>query len=102
MIKLMVLYEPPADEAAFLKHYREVHLPLVRAVPAVANVLAQRVRSSPGAKAPPYFMVAEMHFADQASFDVAMRSDENKRAGRDLMSFTQGKFSMLVTEDLAS
>lgn len=100
MIKLTVLYLPPDDVDAFLKHYREVHLPLVRAVPGVARIVAQRVRSSPGAKEPRYFLVAEMHFADQASFDAAMRSDENKRAGRDLMAFSQGKFVMLVTDEL--
>lgn len=101
MIKLTVLYLPPDDVDAFLKHYRDVHLPLVRAVPGVAHLAAHRVRSSPGAKDLPYFLVAEMHFPDQATFDAAMRSDENKRAGRDLVGFTQGKFVMLVTEELS-
>ena len=43
MIKLMALYKKPDDEATFLKHYNEVHIPLVNKVPGLARTVINRV-----------------------------------------------------------
>ena len=51
---------------------------------------------------PAYFLVAEMVFPDQARFQDAMRSPENKAAGKDLMSFASGLVTLIVTEETAS
>jgi uncharacterized protein (TIGR02118 family) len=97
MLSLTVLYEPPEDPVAFMRHYTEIHLPLARAVPGVSKLLASKVVSSPTSKSPPYFLVAEMQFASEADFNAAMSSPENKAAGRDLANFAKGRFKMVVT-----
>ncbi|MBB5373014.1 EthD family reductase [Acidocella aromatica] len=95
-VKLMVFYRRPEDEAAFWTHYREVHLPLVTKIPGLQKVLVNRVDQNPMGGEPAYFMIAELHFADQAAFDAAMASPENRAAGRDAMQFAKGLFTMLA------
>lgn len=100
MISLFVLYEPPEDPESFMRHYTEVHLPLALAVPGVVQLSAHHVTGPAAPGEPPYFLVAEMQFASQEAFDQAMRSPENKAAGRDLGQFAKGRFKMLITRRL--
>ncbi|KRB79888.1 ethyl tert-butyl ether degradation protein EthD [Sphingomonas sp. Root710] len=97
-VKLIALYRKPADEAAFLAHYYDVHLPLVAATPHLAKTVINRVTGSPMGE-PPYFLIAEMHFPDRARFDEAMASPENRAAGKDLMSFAREIVTLLVAEE---
>ncbi len=97
MIKLVALYRRPDDVAAFMRHYEEVHLPLVARTPHLVRTTVSRVTGSPLGE-PPYFLMAEMEFPDRTRFDEAMRSDENRAAGKDLMSFARGLVELLVTE----
>ena len=83
-VKLMALYRQPEDQDAFLRHYHEVHLPLVAKTPHLQNTVIGRVTGSPMGD-PPYFLIAEMSFPDREKFDEAMRSPENRAAGKDLM-----------------
>ncbi|RVT93557.1 EthD family reductase [Sphingomonas crocodyli] len=94
-IKLVALYKRPSVEVAFLTHYEQVHLPLMQKVPHLEKVEVFRDVSSPFGEAP-YFLVAEMHFADRARFDAAMASPENRAAGKDLMTFAKDLVTLLV------
>jgi uncharacterized protein (TIGR02118 family) len=47
---------------------------------------------------PEYHMVAEMYFQDKESFDAAMASEENRAAGKDLMSFAKAYVTMFYGE----
>ena len=96
--KLIALYRQPEDAAAFLQHYDEVHVPLVRRLPHLQSIVVNRVTGSPIGEAP-YFLIAEMHFADRAQFDEAMASPENRAAGKDLMSFARDVVTLLVVEE---
>jgi uncharacterized protein (TIGR02118 family) len=46
--------------------------------------------------------VAEMWFDDRAGFDKAMASDENRAAGKDLMSFARDVVTMIFVESQES
>lgn len=98
MVKLIALYERPEDEAGFMKHYEEVHTPLVRKTPGLERITVNRVTADAFGGEPPYFMIVEMHYPDRATFDSAMRSEENRAAGKDLMGFAKGLVTLLVTE----
>jgi uncharacterized protein (TIGR02118 family) len=98
MTKLLALYKLPPDKDAFLHHYENVHLPLVKKIPGLQAVNLSRIESSPTDSTPPYFLIAEMVFADRAAFDAAMKSEENRMAGKDLMSFARGLVTLLVAE----
>jgi uncharacterized protein (TIGR02118 family) len=96
-VKLIALYRRPEDEAAFLSHYHDVHLPLVLKTPHLQRAVVNRVTGSPMGE-PPYFLIAEMEFANRDDFDAAMKTEENRAAGRDLMSFARDLVTLVVAE----
>ena len=98
MIKLIALYRKPEDEAAFMAHYDTVHRPLVEAVPGLAAIRVSRMVGAPTGGDAPYFLMAEMAFADRATFDAAMASPENRAAGKDLISFAKGIVTLMIAE----
>lgn len=97
MIKLIALYRKPDDEDAFWAHYEGVHLPLTRKLPGLADVTLERVTGDAFGGEPAYYLVAVMSFPDRPTFDAAMRSEENRTLGKDLMSFARGKVDVLIT-----
>lgn len=99
MTKLLALYKTPSDVDAFWHHYDNVHVPLVRKIPGLQSVKLNKIASSPTNPELPYFLIAEMTFPDRATFDAAMKSEENKMAGKDLMSFAKGLVTLLVAEE---
>lgn len=96
-VRLIALYTRPQDEERFLRHYHEVHLPLVRRTPHLVEVEVSQVTGSPFGD-PAYFLVAQMHFPDRQRFDKAMSSEENRAAGKDLMGFAKGLVTLLIAE----
>ncbi len=97
MRKLVAFYTRPEDVEAFEKAYWETHVPLIRQVPGLLDVVVNRFSDSPMGPAP-YYMIAELHFADTASFDAAMASPENRAAGKNLMGFARGIVSFAIAD----
>lgn len=97
MKKLIVQYDLPADPEAFLRHYRQTHLPLVRRIPGLVSCELTRVTKTLAGRGGS-FLVAEMSFADDESFRTAMRSPENAATGADLANFAEGLATILVGE----
>jgi uncharacterized protein (TIGR02118 family) len=83
-VKLIALYEQPADEAAFLDHYTRVHLPLVEKIPGLQRAVVNRVVGNAMGGEAPYFLIAEMHYADRAAFEA---------------NFAAGKVKLLIVEE---
>ena len=47
-----------------------------------------------------FYLMAEMHFADEAALKAAMKSPENAAAGENLETFAHGLYTlMFATED---
>lgn len=98
MIKLLALYKTPDDLDAFMTHYHEVHTPLVLKTPGLDRLVVDRVTADAFGGDPEYVLIAEMHFRDRDTFRAAMKSEENRAVGRDLMGFAKGLATVLVTE----
>jgi uncharacterized protein (TIGR02118 family) len=98
-VKLLALYTKPEDEAAFLEHYHSVHLPLVEKIPGLQKAVVNRIEKNLMGGEPPYFLIAELHFADQAALDAAMASPENRAAGKDVAGFAKGLITMLLATE---
>ncbi len=94
-IKLLAMYAQPGDADAFLAHYRDIHTPLVQKVPGLTKLVVNHVDKNLMGGPAPYFLIAEMHFADEGAFDAAMASAENRAAGKDVMTFAKGLVTML-------
>jgi uncharacterized protein (TIGR02118 family) len=97
MIKLIALYKRPDDVEAFERQYNETHLPLLRLVPGLRKIVVNTVWGAPRGE-PAYYKIAEMWFDDRAAFDAAMASDENRAAGKNLMSFARELVTMVFVE----
>ncbi len=97
MIKLVALFQRPDDVEAFDAHYEGTHAPLMRAVPGLERMeVTRNLRAFRGE--PDYYLIAEMYFNDLEAFDAAMASDENRAAGKDLMSFAREYVTMVYGE----
>jgi uncharacterized protein (TIGR02118 family) len=97
MIKLIALYRKPADVAAFEEHYANVHLPLVEKIPGLRKTELSRISGAPRGEAP-FYMMYEMYFDDMDAYNRAMASEENKAAGRDLMSFAKDIVTLMIAD----
>ena len=99
MVKLTALYKKPDDPDAFMRHYEEVHMPLVKRTPGLKKIVVNRVTANLTGGPSPYFMIAEMHYPNQETFTAAMESVENRAAGEDLMGFAKGLVTLLVLDE---
>ena len=97
-VKLLAFYTKPDDVEAFLTHYDDVHMPLIAKVPGLQKAVVNRVDKALMGQTP-YFLIAELHFADQAAFDAAMASPENRAAGKDLMSFARDLVTLVAVSE---
>jgi len=97
MKKLIVLYKKPDDEHKFVEYYNNTHVPLVRKVPGLLNLVVNRITGTPFGNEPDYFMIVEMHFRDE-DFDKAMQSEENRAAGKDIKNFALGLVTLLIAD----
>jgi len=97
MYKLIALFTKPDNVEEFDKHYDEIHAPLMKKVPGLEKLVVSRNLRAFGGEAP-YYLIAEMHFADKDAFKAAMASEENKAAGKDVMGFAGKLVSMVHGE----
>lgn len=99
-VKVVALYRKPDDVEAFMRHYQEVHLPLVRQTPGLERLEIERVTASGSGGEPPYFLIAGMVYPDQETFRAAMRSDENKAVMQDVQQSAADLITVLICEVL--
>lgn len=99
MKKMIVLYGQPDDSDAFMKYYEDVHLPVALKIPGLKKLVANHVTADAMGGKPGHFLIAELHFHDDAAFDAAMSSEQNMAAGRDLANFATGGVSVLITDE---
>ncbi len=97
MVKLVALYQKPANVDAFEQHYAQIHIPLVERIPGILKTEWTRFLASPQGEAP-YYMMYEMYFDSMESYKIAMKSEENKAAGQDLMSFAKDLVTLMIAE----
>jgi uncharacterized protein (TIGR02118 family) len=72
-VKVVVLYPHPVDADAFETLYHGRHMPLMRRLVGSSAVPTfKAVRT--GRDAPPFYRMAEIHFADRAELDAFVGS----------------------------
>ena len=83
LARFVVLYDRPSDEAAFQRHYREVHVPLVKQQTGLRRYhLSRNLRALRGGD--PYYMIAELEYDDMAALQRVFQSPEGLAARNDL------------------
>ena len=92
-MKLVALYNHPADPEAFDKAYFGEHIPLVEKVPGLLDTKITRLRAS--MRGHDFYLMAELYFEDEAAFKKGMNSPEMAAAGESLDSFAKGEYALL-------
>ena len=100
--RLIVQYGTPTDPAAFDRHYRDVHVGLVHAIPGLQRFTIGHARPlDPSVPAP--YLVAELDFDSAEAMGAGMTSEAGRAAGADVATFATGGATMASfdVEDLS-
>jgi uncharacterized protein (TIGR02118 family) len=82
MVRLLLLYDQPDDRKAFDRHYREVHIPLAKKLPALRRyTLSRQPRTIRGDA---YYMIAELDWDDMDALQRAFQSPEGQATAEDV------------------
>lgn len=98
MVRILALHRQPEDPEAFERHYREIHTPLVLALPGVRNYRLGRVLRRGDGGEPEYFMVSDAYFDDEAALEAALESPEMQAALADVPNFSTGGVDIYFCE----
>ena len=98
VVKIVVLYGPPTDPAAFEDHYANTHLPLVGKMSGVKRFEASRVVATPDGGDPPYYRLAELWFDSQDELQSTMASPEGQETVVDIGNFASGGATVMIAQ----
>ena len=97
MAQVLVLYNTPADSAAFDRHYHEVHIPLAKKLPGLRSYVINNGPIAFISGEPPY-LVAQLTFDSMSDIRAAIASPEGKTAAADLPNFAGAGVTLLLVE----
>ena len=92
-MRVTVLYDQPADPAAFDKYYSEIHIPLARQLPGLLRYTVSR-----GLRDKQYYLVAELDFESMEAVQAAFGSEIGKQTAADVDNFARGASRTLIFE----
>ena len=101
MMKLTVLYSPPAQVEEFDTHYLGVHLPLAAELPDLVRAETSVVVATPDGSPAPYHRIAELYWADAATMNASLGSEQGRRTAQDAFEIagrTGSTVTMLVSQ----
>ncbi len=100
-VDIVVLYATPADPDAFDRHFRELHVPLVRTIP---GVIAFEASHGPIAVegGPPCHQMARLRFASHDDLAAALDSPAGHAARADLAHFAQAGVTLITVDVVAA
>src|SRR5258706_16173458 len=83
MVKFLVLWNTPEDPVAFERHYRDVHIPLVRQLPGLRRyTIGHHTKPLRGGE--PYYWIAELEWDNMDALQKAFQSPEGQANARDV------------------
>ena len=82
MARFLVLWDTPEDQDGFERHYREVHVPLVKKLPGVRRYTFSR--DTAPVRGDRYYRIAEVDFDDLIALRQAFASPEGRAAAADV------------------
>ena len=95
MFKVLVLFGPPLDVAAFERHFEDVHLPMLERLPKLEGIGIDRVAGVIDGPLAVYLLV-ELLFATEDALQERLNSDAGKAMARDYASFASGGVTILL------
>ena len=96
MVKFMVLFGKPTNQAEFENTYNDF-FSLVERMPNISRRQVIDVLGSPIGETR-LFRILEVYFEDREAMDTALRSKAGQEAGDELRRFEAGTFEMVFAE----
>ena len=98
--KIVVLYPPPKDEAAFEKVYAEEHIPMaVAKLGGKTKMVATRILGAPMGK-PAFYRMAEIHFPSLETLQDCLASPGGQETAAHAISISSGGMpTFLIAEE---
>ncbi len=82
-VTLVVLYTRPDNPEEFDRHYHDVHVPLVDRIPGLLSWDHAHFAGAADGGDLPWYQIANLRFADQASLEAGLDSTEGAAAAAD-------------------
>jgi uncharacterized protein (TIGR02118 family) len=101
MARILVLYNQPADPAAFDRYYFETHIPIARKLPGLRSCIVSSGSVGLLAGSQPTHLVAELEFDSMEELQNAMASTEGQATVADLANFAQAGVTVLAFNTLS-
>lgn len=79
--RFLAVYETPADPVAFDRHYREVHIPLLRQLPGLRRYTVSRDVTALHGE--PYYLIAELDWDTMDELRAAFATAEGRATAAD-------------------
>ena len=98
MATLVVLYNKPADTAAFDSYYFGKHIPLAKKIPGLRRYEVSEGPVVTPEGPSPYHLVAFLSFDSLTAIGAAFASPEGQAAAADLKNFAQAGASLLMSD----
>src|ERR1700677_4469660 len=95
MAKLLVLYNQPADPAAFDHHYFHTHVPIAKKIHGMRSFTVSTGKPTMVAGSLSPYLIAELEFDSVEALRAAMASPEGQAAAKDLNNFAQAGATVL-------
>lgn len=100
MVKLIALYKHPENKEEFDDHYFNTHGPITAEIPGLREMKVTRITGSPMGGEGKYYLMCEMYYDNHEALKAAMKTDEAKASGKDLMSFAGDLVTLMFGEDV--
>ena len=97
MAQVLVLYNTPADPAAFDSYYHATHVPLANKIPGLRSYVINDGPVTAIAGAAPY-LVAQLTFDSKEAVQAALASPAGKIAAADLPNFASAGVTLLLCD----
>ncbi len=105
MVKTIVLFGTPADQATFDRYFANDHRPILLTVPNLEQLVVNRIAGTAKGECP-YCLMVEMHFASEEAMQAGLNSEAGQAMAKDLSKFASGGvmvvFAQSVVETLDS
>src|SRR5437870_5892538 len=99
MARIVVMYGPPKDPAAFDKHYFDTHVPIAKKIPGLRKYEVSQGPVVTPAGPSSFHLIATLHFDDLAAIQNAFASAEGQAAAADVKTFATGGADMVLFEN---
>jgi uncharacterized protein (TIGR02118 family) len=100
MAQRLVLYNAPANPAAFNRFGHQTHIPLAQKIPGLSSYLISRGPVQAVAGTAPH-LIATLQFDSRADLNATLASPEGQAAAGDLPNFASAGSTVLIQDTQA-